>query len=120
MPYEFTEQYTRNTNDFYIEPRWCIEALLRNSVFIGNIHDPACGSGKIPTVCRDFVHVDATGADIVDRAFAGVILQDYLKDKTIYDNIITNPPYTLSEAFILHALQYTRSRIAVLARIAFL
>jgi len=36
------------------------------------------------------------------------------------DNIVTNPPYTLVESFISHALLVARGKVAILARLALL
>ncbi len=118
MSYEFTETYQRNDNDFYIEPRWCIEALIKAIKFEGQIHDPACGTGKIPLTFTAHGFT-CTAHDLIDRGF-GVSGIDYLKDTNIYDNIVTNPPYNKSELFIKRALYNVTGRVAILARIAFL
>ncbi len=117
MPYEFTETYQRNDNDFYIEPRWCIEALIKAVKFEGQIHDPACGTGKIPLTFAAHGFT-CTAHDLVNRGF-GIAGVDFLKDTNFYDNIVTNPPYNLSEKFIRKGLHVMR-RTAILARIAFL
>lgn len=118
MPYEFTETYQRNANDFYIEPRWCIEALIKAVPFRGGIHDPACGTGKIPItfMAKGFF---ASGSDLIDRGFGSSGI-NFLKDIHAYENVVTNPPYNLSEEFIINSLAHTKRRTAILARIAFL
>lgn len=118
MSYEFTNQYKRNDNDFYVEPRWCIEALIKAVKFEGQIHDPACGTGKIPLTFAA-ASFTATGSDLIERGF-GCGGENFLKDSRPYDNIVTNPPYSKSELFVKHALKCTKYRVAILARIAFL
>ncbi len=118
MPYEFTQQYERNDNDYYVEPRWCIEALINSVPFARTIHDPACGSGKIPKTFAEHGFV-VTGSDLCDRGY-GKPNVNFFQDQILRDNIVTNPPYNLSERFILHALNFTAYRVAILARVAFL
>jgi hypothetical protein len=117
MTYEFTDQYDRSDNDWYVEPRWCIERLIENVKFEGVIHDPACGAGKIPKTFNEHGYA-TTGSDIKDRGYGEI--QDFFRDIRIRDNIVTNPPYNLSERFIDCALHITIGRVAILARIAFL
>lgn len=118
MTCEFTDFYQRSDRDFYVEPGWCVESLIRNQEFLGPIHDPACGSGTIP---KTFIKYgfNATGSDLKDRGF-GKIGVNFLRSTEIYANIVTNPPYNQSERFIRYALEHVQDRIAILARIAFL
>jgi hypothetical protein len=117
VPYEFTDEYERNSNDFYIEPAWSVRCLIKSVNFSGHIHDPACGTGTIPKafIAAGFA---ATGSDKVDRGFGTV--KDYFEDRYPYENIVCNPPYNRSEEFIKRASKYATHRIAILARIAFL
>lgn len=118
MPYEFTESYQRNDNDFYVEPRWAVRALIKSVAFQGYIHDPACGTGTIP---KEFEREGYTsgGSDIVNRGY-GITPINFLSDANFYENIVTNPPYSRSEDFIKRGLNQAFCRVAVIARIAFL
>jgi hypothetical protein len=60
--------YLRVDKDFYVEPPWVVHLLLDVETFTGAVHDPCCGSGTIPSVCRER-GLTATGSDIVDRGF---------------------------------------------------
>src|SRR5713226_7653816 len=115
MPYEFTN-----------EPRWCIEALIKAVKFEGKIHDPACGTGEIPStfIAHGF---STTASDIAYRGYPPSCIHDFLEFDYVkaegdigFDNIVTNPPYTRSEEFIRRGLLLTEKRLAVLARITFL
>jgi|SRR6266446_1680005 len=121
MPYEFTDQYDRVFNDYYIDPPFCSELLFDKIRFYGVIHDPACGSGNIvSSAVNSFYSV--TYSDIMDRGSSRITpLVDYLKDETIRDNIVTNPPYYLCEEFFHHAWKHTKYAVALLlTRLAFL
>lgn len=110
---ERTSEYSRDAEDWYVEPAWCVEALKARIAFTGTIHDPCCGSGTIPGV------FGGTGADLVDRGF-NFPQRNFLDDYGHYDNIVTNPPYGAAQCIIEHALVHTRYRVAALVQTKFL
>lgn len=120
MPYEFTDQYNRESHDFYAEPRWCNDELFNHVKFVGQIHDPCCGSGRVLESAK-VAGYTVTAADKVRRMYP---FQDkeinFLEDTSVYDNIVCNPPYNLAELFFHHAYEHTRNSIAFLVRLAFL
>ena len=113
--------YERDEHDWYLEPAWCTEMLCRHVTFKGSIHDPACGIGTILNVLKHEGYV-VTGCDIVDREWQYMYPpRDYLLVSThTHDNIVTNSPYSLAEAFARHAIKHTRGKIALLTRLDFL
>lgn len=109
-------------NDFFIEPAWCVEALLDAERFVGDILDPACGSGTIPRVARAR-GLHARGEDIVARDGVTIVsdfLQPLAEVVVCVDNIICNPPYRLAEPFIRRALQITTRKVAMIVQEKFL
>ncbi len=113
----------RDGLDWYVEPAWCTE-LLADQVSFKNVWDPACGRGTIPTFLNEH-GVCAFGSDIVDRTsrrFEGPI--DFLTDppllRSIWTDIVTNPPFSLAVAFIKRAFELKARKIAVLIRLDFL
>lgn len=119
MPYEFTDQYYRVQNDYYIDPPFCSRLLFNSVKFIGSIHDPACGSGNIVRMARQAGY-EATGSDVIDRGFPGTEIIDFTKDIRLRLNIVTNPPYNRCEDFFFHAHGVCLSKTALLTRLAFL
>lgn len=124
----------RHPEDWYVEPRFCVEALadligpgLNAGLLrpVSPIWDPACGGGNILTVFRDR-GFRVMGTDIVDRLaldFAGEI--DFLSLKTDFRpdepfdypafwSIVTNPPYRDAEKFARQALRLAKRFVAVL------
>ena len=60
--------WPRDDADWYVEPTWCSIRLFAVESFVGYVHDPAAGMGRIVEAAR--AHgLPATGADIVDRSF---------------------------------------------------
>lgn len=110
---ERPSEYTRDVNDWYVEPKWCVDALTSRVNFRGAIHDPCCGSGTIPKA------LDGSGADLIDRGF-GYPVRNYMSDTMRYDNIVTNPPYNIAQDIIEHALNHVRYRVAALVQTKFL
>ena len=108
--------------DFYPTPRWATQALLDHESFEGTIWEPACGDGAMSEVLREN-GLSVMSSDLYDRGYSNCLAisgVDFLKSNSTYDNIITNPPYSLAEAFTLHALRQTKEKVALLLRLAFL
>lgn len=110
--------YARNEADYYVEPRWAIEALLDVEHFEGVCLDPSCGGGNIPKAMINR-GIDCRGSDLVDRGY-GRAPVDFFDVHERCDNIITNPPYGVVEAYVRHALDLANHKVAVLARLALL
>jgi len=117
-PLRAAHQQSRWPSDWYVEPPDCVESLFDAVAFGGPIYDPACGGGTIPKVARARGY-EADGSDLVYRGFGcgGV---DFLRDHSVRENIVTNPPYRLAEDFARHALGVTRRSVALVTRISFL
>lgn len=118
----------RDPNDWYVEPRWCVEALAD---LIGNrlgdtlVWDPCCGSGTIPDVFAQRGQ-RVLRSDLIDRGGGVAInVRDFLLTPALPFiepcSIIFNPPYAKkAEPFIRHALAIATSYVAALVPLAFL
>jgi hypothetical protein len=87
--YPRNSSYARVDKDFYVEPRWCVELMLDAETFDGDVLDPCCGIGTIPSVCLAR-GIFARGSDIVDRGFGK--MRDLFTITEPVDNIISNVP----------------------------
>lgn len=114
--------HTRQADDWYVEPAWCVDALLKwEKPFVGGVMDPCCGRGNI--VDRLVAHdVIAYGSDMRDRADGRFPIMDYAKalKECAPDSVVSNPPFRDAQAFIEAALAVTTDRVCVLLRLAFL
>jgi hypothetical protein len=95
--------FDRAESDFYIEPRWLVEALLRVESFEGHVHDPFCGGGNIVGACLQ-QGISATGSDLFDRGFGEQ--RDAFSITTQIANLISNPPFSRIEEVIRHFLPW--------------
>lgn len=109
--------YERHGDDWYVEPPWVVDQLLRATPFAGVIHDPCCGSGNIPRRL-DELGYNTTASDIVDRGYGDI--RDFFLDLRPRQNIVCNPPYKMAEMFILHAIDVTERRVAAIVNLKFL
>ncbi len=110
--------YVRVDDDFYVEPRWVVDALLNVEPFDGVCWDPACGSGTIPKALAErgmLYH----GSDIADRGY-GTTGHDFMESSRRAENIICNPPYGIIQTWVERALLLTTGKVAIIARLAFL
>lgn len=114
--------YDRHEQDWYVEPVWCTELLAAAEPFHGTVWDPACGKGNVAGVFRRRGH-QVLATDIVNRgSWILYDTHDFLSpdDRFEVDNIVCNPPYRLTEAFIYRALTLARAKVAMLTNLRFL
>jgi hypothetical protein len=115
----------RSTADFYPTPPNATLALLENEKFEGEIWECACGKGDISKVLIAKGY-DVISSDINDYGY-GMVNVDFLNDHSLFDgplemddNIITNPPFELALEFVLQAKRFSRLKIAMFLKTAFL
>lgn len=106
------------TSDFYPTPRWATERLLEVEPFNGDILEPACGNGALSKILQE-KGFDVISNDLIDRGFGNPGI-DFLTYEGNHDNIITNPPFSLSYDFILQSKKIAKYKIAFLLRTVFL
>lgn len=109
--------WEKHPDNWYVEPGWCVEALLDREGFAGTIHDPCCGIGTIPLAARRAGY-PVTASDITDRGFADCVQVSYKDDTRMHDNIITNPPFDDVNKkpwpFLDWAMTHARWKVALL------
>ena len=113
----------RNKNDYYQTPYSMTRQLLEVENFEGKILEPSCGAGAIVKVRRD--HNELVDYCDLNNEFSltGIFkdFKDFINDDfDRYDNIITNPPFSLAKEFILKAKQITNHKIAMLLPLNYL
>jgi hypothetical protein len=104
----------REPNDNYLEPRGSAEEALDAEPIMGNVLDPFCGGGNIVGACLSRGIV-ATGSDLRDRGYGEQ--RDAFSITESFDNLITNPPFSLIEDIIPHFLPLVRRKMVLMARI---
>jgi hypothetical protein len=107
-------------NLWYWEPIWCVERLIEEIAFTGLIHDPCCGSGRIPITGQKFGY-EATSSDLIYGGYGqGGI--DFFDDWTLRQTLIFNSPSpgrgksrapNLRDRFILHALEVAETVVTI-------
>lgn len=105
-------KWPRDPNDFYIEPEWCSHRLFDHVRFQGRITDPSCGMGRIVNAAAAAGY-QAEGFDKVDRGY-GHGVRDFMETDAYYENIVSNPPYSISDAYVARALERTQFAVVVL------
>jgi hypothetical protein len=121
----------RRAYDFYETPEEVTREFLFE-YFEGDFHvilEPCAGSGKMVKVLRDrFPLAWIEANDIRDGSPIPYTNKRYtldflkmLKDDADYDLIFTNPPYSLAEEIITHALEtWSKATVVMLLRLNFL
>jgi hypothetical protein len=88
--------YAREPYDLYETPEWCTRVLVPYLPKDTMIWEPACGHLAI-TMALSKLGYKLCSTDIQ----MGI---DFLKSEILWDVIVTNPPYSLAEEFVRHAL----------------
>jgi hypothetical protein len=104
--------------DFYPTPERGTQALLRVETFIGDIWEPACGDGSMSRAIESFGY-KVYSTDIQPRGY-GNRLDFFFAGDLLAPNIITNPPFVLSQEFAERALLLGCNKLALLNKLAFL
>jgi len=97
--------YVRQSNDSYETPSWVTDAIVPHIRSLAKyVWEPAAGSGQMADALRN-AGFRVTATDIA----TGVNFRDSraLPSDAI-QAIVTNPPYSDAQAFILHALALTK------------
>ena len=97
----------RVENDYYATNPKAVEMLLNEYDFNdGYWLEPCVGEGHIAKIIESKCYAICTGIDVVDRGYPNTIIADFLTYETNqkFDNIITNPPYSLATEFIEKSL----------------
>lgn len=98
----------RAAGDYYTTDPEAVHALCRmtfDETLPQTVWEPACGCGNISKVLEQY-GCKVISTDLYDRGY-GTPGIDFLQSTKVPDGcryIITNPPYSLSDQFILHAM----------------
>lgn len=106
----------RSDDDFYETPESATRALLRAGVLPQRVWEPACGAGAISRVLIAAGH-NVISTTLADRGYgaAGV---DFLRCPWLLaPAIVTNPPFSLADEFVEHALSLRPDTAAFFLRL---
>lgn len=112
----------KKEGNFYETPKWAVEALIKRESFEGIILEPCSGKGAISKVLESYGYEVVSSDKSKDKSIYGENGKDALSLCSIYDNIVTNPPYDrneLNELIQKFQLIYKR-KLALLLRLSFL
>lgn len=109
---------SRVENDYYATPFEATEAILSREELHGSILEPAAGEGHISKVLREhYPNSQIISTDLVqrdDRFGCGIVggvdfLTENYPEK--FNNVITNPPFSLAKEFAEKALYVFSKRV---------
>lgn len=114
--------------DYFPTPPWATRALIEHVLMpralwrFGSAWEPACGEGHMARVLQEYLCERVDASDLVDRGYGRVadFLWPGVNSEFPVDWIITNPPFSAAEQFVLKALELAHYGVAMLARTNFL
>ena len=101
----------RNKFDYYPTPEWCYEKLPVDWNQFNSALEPGSGDGRIVTFLEN-KGIETDWCEIQKD-------KDFFKHEGEYDLVITNPPFSLAQEFIEHAMTMAPT-VIMLLRINFL
>ena len=109
--------YPREENDYYKSDPKTISLLEKYGLLIDDKYwECACGDGALSNRLIELGY-DVYSSDLFDRGYGDIGI-DFLKQNKKWDgSIITNPPFSLLEDFILKGLELAKNRCYIFARI---
>jgi hypothetical protein len=118
-------EYRYSPDDFPTPPwatRGLIEHVFENKAELASLTclEPACGAGHMAKVLKEYFGA-VEASDAYDYSYGSI--RDYLAcpyETNASDWVITNPPFRLSEQFVLRSLTVARKGVAILARTVFI
>jgi len=116
----------RVENDFYATDPKAVKMLFNKYKFNDGIFlEPCVGNGNIANVIKDtYKNSKVIGIDLIDRGYENCIVDDFLTHEfnTYFDNIITNPPYSLGKEFVEKGMELLKEngKMAMFLKIQFL
>lgn len=106
--------------DWWITPRWAVEALLERESFPGPVWEAACGDGAMSRVL-EAAGYPVISTDLVDRGYGQGGCDFLLCDSTRgAQSIVTNPPFSIADRFMAHALGLGVRKVALFLRLGML
>lgn len=109
-------KYEREANDYYATDPLAIDLLEKYELLDDKPYwECACGDGRLSERLKHYGY-DVISSDLFDRGY-GTIDVDFLTQKEKYPNIITNPPYTYINDFIVKGLELATNRLYIFARL---
>ena len=111
----------REAHDYYATAPIATELLCSLETFSKNILEPCCGEGHIAKVLEAHGY-NVQAMDLIDRGYGkgGVDFLTY--DEYIDGDIITNPPYSMAQEFVEHAMELINDghKVAMFLKLSFL
>jgi hypothetical protein len=106
--------WQKEPSGFYVEPTWCSVRLFETETFIGAIEDHCCGIGRIPEAALRAGY-KTFASDIIDRGYPHLdTVVDFFQCERRIENLVSNPPFDVCDAFVRHALKLTTRKVAVI------
>lgn len=90
----------REKNDYYATDPIAVKLLMQLENLNEFILEPSCGEGHLSKELEKEHRV--TSSDLIDRGYGEIL--DFFSIREFTGDIVTNPPYSMSEEFVRHSL----------------
>lgn len=113
--------HDRGDHDFYATEPKAVDWLLKVEDFEGTVWENCCGQGHLSKRMTE-LGLNVISTDLIDRGFGKGGVDFFECTKTLGDNIITNPPYSVAQEWVEHSLELLQDgkKLALFLPIQFL
>jgi hypothetical protein len=109
--------HNRQAQDYYATDPCVIAPLFEREDFLQTIWEPACGEGHLSKAMEEFGK-DVYSTDLINRGY-GIGNVNFLLENNVWNgDIITNPPYSMAQQFIEHAIRLQKKSEVVELKVA--
>ncbi len=109
----------RPDDDHYPTPLQAIDPLMRAIVLPHRVWEPACGEGHISRAMEARGH-EVVSTTLTDRGYGETGIDFLSESKLRAPAIVTNPPFSLDDEFVRHALDLQPDVAAFFLRLKYL
>ena len=100
--------HDRAEHDYYATEPKAVEELMKVEKFNGSIWENCCGEGHLSESMIKAGY-DVVSTDLVDRGYGEGNIDFFKCNKSLADNIVTNPPYSTALEWTEHSLDLLES-----------
>lgn len=94
----------RPADDHFATPREAVYPLVRHLALPKMIDEPACGEGHIARVLKEYGYI-VNASNLVDRGYGRTGVDFLRTTERGATCLVANPPFSLDEEFVSHALE---------------
>ncbi len=111
--------YEREKNDYYSTDEIAIKLLHKHNLLDSDVPywETAVGGGRLAKELKRLGYTVSKETDLFDRGYGDAGIDFFKCDEVFEGNLITNPPYSFINDWILHSIKLASNKSYIFCRI---